>query len=514
MRWLEFVASSVVCAGLVFLVGGCARQLEPSVRQNPSAQQELTAKQTSSAEPQACIEFPGLAALARDRSNLRAWSIAGRGDSYVDVIGSCYGLPRDRGYRSIDCDRLLKFHNLLEPAEENERREIRAELLANKCDFYIGRSSWRAEETCEEAVESSPTNPLALYARGRFHMAAENWQAAIEDFSVAIDGRPCFPSLFLHRAYAAMHRGRFSDAKTDLDVILAENPGLVAVRTFRELLRYRQGDRERALLGLEWINAVYPDYDGAHVLRAQLLAGEGRFGAAIAAIDEAIRRDSLPRSAKWRAIRGQIRLAMGDPAKAVTDFEQAVAIDNDKDEYNFGLATALACSGQLAEAIPAFNLAKNRARIGNPSYYYADWLARAWILATASDDVLRDGNAALKEVTGFRAPIWKGVGPSYRLYSDAIEVEAASRAEIGEFRKAVELQRKAIDSALQNGKPDGTISEMRARLGLYASGRSYRSDAYCPDPPPEDPYRWLLDAPWHTERKINPFESVLAGPIL
>ena len=507
MPWSRIVVPVVACAVVLTLAGGCAQTSEPSEKQEPSSRRESPVK------PQACTRYPGLVALARDKSFLRAWWVRGN-VPYADVMGSCYGSPRKGGYRGVDCKKLLKFHGLIGPVTESGRRELRAEILANYCDYLRDRVFSKAEEHCEEAIESSPINPLARYARGRLYMKKGLWKAAIADFSVSIDRSPCFLPALFHRANAYMQRGLFSEAQADLDAIDAEQSNLRPIPIFRELLRYQQGDRKGALSRLERMTAIDPGYEEAYVLRAQLLADEGRFQAALAALERVIRFDDLPSSAKWRAIRGRVHLAMGAPAKAVADFEQAVAIDNDEDAYNFGLATALACSGRLAEATEAFSLAKNRANISNPKYYYSAWIARAWLLATASEDALRDGNAALKELTGFWAPIWKGAAPSNRLYSDVIEVEAASRAEVGEFEKAIELQKKAIDTALRNRKREGTISEMRTRLGLYESGQPYRTDAFCPELPPEDPYRWLLEAPWHTERKINPFESAATGPIL
>ena len=504
----RLLASSVLCIAVLFLAGGCAQQAEPPAQPEPSVQKEPSAK------PQACVEYPGLAALMRDNNSPRAWSVGRRYGAYQDVLGRCYGLFPDGGYSISDCNRLLRFHNLLEPAAESDRREIRAELLANKCGARINRPLQAIKGTCDAAVESSPTNPLARFSRGRFHMESGNWDAAIADFSVGIVHSPCFLPPFLYRSYAYLRDDRFPEAQSDLDTLLAGKSDVLPALILQELLRYRWGDRDGALSGLERLNSTYPEYDGAHALRAQLLANEGEFGAALAAIDEAIRRDSLPRSAIWRIIRGKIRLAMGATAEAVADFRQAVAIDGRREEYRFGLATALSCSGRLAEAVPAFDLAKARAGLWNSRYYKAGWVARAWILGTASDDGVRDGNAALKDALNFWASPLNGVTDTDRLYSDAIELEAVSRAEIGKFEEAVELQRKAIDAALRNQKPERTISEMRARLDLYESRQPYRTKTFCPEPPPEDPYRWLLEEPWHTQRKINPFDSAVTDPIL
>jgi tetratricopeptide (TPR) repeat protein len=90
----------------------------------------------------------------------------------------------------------------------------------------------------------------------------------------------------------------------------------------------------------------------------------------------------------------------------------------------------------------------------------------AWILATAPDDQLRDGNRALQlairicQITSNRAP----------RYLDTL---AAASAEVGRFDQAITTEQQAIALAQQGGFTK-LAQEMALRLKLYQAHQPYR----------------------------------------
>lgn len=90
---------------------------------------------------------------------------------------------------------------------------------------------------------------------------------------------------------------------------------------------------------------------------------------------------------------------------------------------------------------------------------------RAWILATCPDPRFRDGKSALESATrACELSRWKD--------EDTLQTLAAAHAEAGDFKTAVEYQKKAVEHVRDRG-PQYT-KEATDRLGLYQAGKPYR----------------------------------------
>lgn len=89
---------------------------------------------------------------------------------------------------------------------------------------------------------------------------------------------------------------------------------------------------------------------------------------------------------------------------------------------------------------------------------------RAWQMATSPDETLRDGAQAISDATrACELTRWQDHG--------AIDTLAAAHAEQGEFERAMELQRQAIELAESAGFP---LDDYRTHLELYRSGKPLR----------------------------------------
>lgn len=89
-------------------------------------------------------------------------------------------------------------------------------------------------------------------------------------------------------------------------------------------------------------------------------------------------------------------------------------------------------------------------------------LPAAWIYATASESSLRNGRRA-------REYAHKACEFTFWKYPIAVEAWAAACAEAGDYKLAVESQRRAIELS-----PNERRTELRARLKEYEAGRPYR----------------------------------------
>jgi hypothetical protein len=91
----------------------------------------------------------------------------------------------------------------------------------------------------------------------------------------------------------------------------------------------------------------------------------------------------------------------------------------------------------------------------------------AWILATASDDRLRDGAEAIR----LAEPLCRDAATAGANYFDTL---AAAYAEAGRFDEAISVAQTALEMASAAQEAD-TAEKIRSRLELYRARRPYRS---------------------------------------
>ncbi len=119
--------------------------------------------------------------------------------------------------------------------------------------------------------------------------------------------------------------------------------------------------------------------------------------------------------------------------------------------------------GRFAESVEAFRQALTRAPDDT-----AALASVAWVLATAPDAVVRDGTLAVGYAER-AAHLTKDQDPF------ALDALAAGYAESGRFDAAVAASERAIGAAAAMG--DADARDIRARLGLYQTGRPFRMSA-------------------------------------
>ena len=192
---------------------------------------------------------------------------------------------------------------------------------------------------------------------------------------------------------------------------------------------------------------------------ATALIADGRFGEAETHLRVAV--DADPAFAEAHANLGVALSAQSRFDEGIAHLKRAVAIRPDYAAAYRNLGEAYATRGQLADALRQYL----RAAELQPDA--VDILNRAaWILATATDDRLRNGRKALELAE--RAARLTNRGDVI-----ALDSLAAALAETGRFETAAETAREALALA-RTLNDQAIVPELEYRLKLYRAGRPFR----------------------------------------
>ncbi len=116
---------------------------------------------------------------------------------------------------------------------------------------------------------------------------------------------------------------------------------------------------------------------------------------------------------------------------------------------------------------------------------------KAWLLATCTDESVRDGEAAVEHANkACELTAWRNYA-----YVDTL---AAAYAESGDFESAVEWQEKAIQLA-----DGGYLRDFHKRLRLFKAGKAYREGV--------PPYEEMIDETVADEPVVEPEATVETG---
>jgi tetratricopeptide (TPR) repeat protein len=282
------------------------------------------------------------------------------------------------------------------------------------------------------------------------------WADSKSLWTASVRGHDGNPMALCNLAMVYVAEGDLDQAISQYRKALAINHKNADARNNLAALYMRKGWRERAIA--EWKRALTDDprHSKARNNLGSVYAMTGRLDKAIEQFKLAVSTD--PDDARAHYNLGLAYSKSGRKDQAVAHFKEAVRLKPDNGPAHTRLGSLLAAKGAFQEAVNAYETAiRLRPRL------YRAYNDLAWLHATSSDHRIRNGPRAVSlatkacELTGFRK-------------ARALETLAAAYAEAGNFKRAVQVQKRAI--TLQ-GHP---TSSQLMRLKRYESGKAYRQD--------------------------------------
>jgi tetratricopeptide (TPR) repeat protein len=326
----------------------------------------------------------------------------------------------------------------------------------------------RALERLEAAFEIRPKAPSLHYALGMAYRGLGDHQKSQEHFDRSSPGTllPDDPVYFelmtlargrgaSHtRAAYAMNYGRYEYAAVEFQRIADEHPDDPWAWVNIGLARLALGEDDAATTALEQAVKIDPNHLQANLHLGTIYSRDGRHPEAIERLETVLRNDPGELEASFQL--ADVLIEVGRYEDAVGELEKVVRGNPGKAAAHVQLGMALSWSGRHEEALRTLERAHSAipddTRIGS---------ALARVLATLPDDQLRDGGRAIELV--------ESIAPDGRMNLAHVQTLAMGHAALGEFKKAIQWQERAIEAARQgNRRP--LLGVLEHNLELYRAG--------------------------------------------
>lgn len=379
-----------------------------------------------------------------------------------------------------------------------------------------------AEQHFQEAARIHPGFVPALFNLALIEEQRGEYQTAVGSLMQLLEIRPGHPETLLKLAALARASNDNAQASSFLEQAFDKNPRNPLVLTGLARFRLETGELDSARNSAESAVRLEPGFGEAWLILGEVQLRKGEIEEATRSMTKAV--ELAPGSSEAQAAYGRMRALSGDTLAARAAFEQAIRLapDSARTRFDFGTLllrmnereaargqfqsvndmhpgdpealTALAVmaleDGKSAEAIELLTRALERRpnfglALTNLAFAYEkahDWkravecydkymetvealpdpqavCALAWILATGPDEELLNGEQALEFATH----------AAQRGFEPALEALAAAHARVGDFKKASEVQKQAI----QRARTREQKAELEERLRLYDSGQAY-----------------------------------------
>ncbi len=347
------------------------------------------------------------------------------------------------------------------------------------------------EAFLDAAVELAPRDGEMRRARGFFRLAADDFDGAREDLEVAAAEEPRDAAVLGALGLACMMADRLDEARDAFDQAIELEPDAPGLLLQRARIHALESDREEALADISRALEIAPRDPAALLLRARINQQAGDTEAALADLERVLDRD--PNAPAALELRGLLAAEREDYPAAIRDFRRLAARDPNDAAVLGQLAMLYLADDQPREAIRRFTRALEidednfgclRGRsdaeitIGDHDAAIED-LERAvalepddtgvlnnlaWLLATSPEDEIRDGKRAIELAErACDLTAWEE--------AHIISTLAAAHAEAGDFERAREYSRQAVET----GSPEGEVAEqLRAELASYEVNKPWR----------------------------------------
>jgi tetratricopeptide (TPR) repeat protein len=220
-----------------------------------------------------------------------------------------------------------------------------------------------------------------------------------------------------------------------------------------------KGEIDEAIVHSERAVTMQPNDPDAQVALASALLEKKRIDEAIMHYQKAL--TMRPDYFLARCGLGRALLEKGELDPAIQYCRTALLIRPDDSDCQTVFAIALDQKGEAADAIQHYEKALQVSPTSIPALTNL-----AWLLATCSNETLRDGKKAV-ELAGQANQLLNGTNPL------VLRTLAAGYAETGQFDKAIETAQAAIQLARLSGDSP-LAADVGGQLGFYRLGMPYR----------------------------------------
>ena len=275
------------------------------------------------------------------------------------------------------------------------------------------------EKTTIEILESPTAENFHL--RGLAHLALEQPQKAVKDFSEAIRRDSRKSGLYVNRGNAYRMTGDRNRALSDYSTALQYDPRNFLAYNNRGLVHLDRKNFDAAISDFNLAVRMNPQYADAYNNQGVAWKEKGNYQQAVDSYTHAIQ--LYGRYIAAYRNRGFVLRKLQQYDRALADYSQAARLDpNGVDELN----------------------------------------DLAWMLATCPDERFRNGEQAVEDAK-------RACELSSNEDWNSLDTLGAAYAEIGQFDKAAQAARQALKLA-----PTEKKNAVSARLAQYGRGQAYR----------------------------------------
>jgi tetratricopeptide (TPR) repeat protein len=458
--WVGVMARDIPADALnTFVVACSGRELDLSaVPADVEALFGFAVRTLSDAELQAAVERnPGGLVLTDDYAPVdHLLAAVVRNESRAGTEDFLAALALDDLYRAGRYDELIS----------RCRARLAEDPRARDAHLWIGLALLAREDLdaavveLQRAVELDPTRMRAHASLGLAHEARGEYEPAIAAYGSALALDPRDADTRTNLARALRSAGRDEASLAEYRRVVQEHPGFARARIELGRLLRDAGDAAGAAEQLEAAYALDPDRRGLREDLAAAWLALGRRAEAEALVGES---PGAGGSAAIEVELGRAAAAAGRRGDATRHFARAVELEPANAGYRGNLGLALEEQGRQLEAVEQY---RESLRLAPDNPPLVNALAR--MLAASADGRVRDGEAAVRRAE----ELARLVGTENPHVLDTL---AAAYAEAGRFDEAIDAAERAVAIAELRERPD-LADDLRARLGLYRTGRPYRVD--------------------------------------
>ena len=295
----------------------------------------------------------------------------------------------------------------------------------------------------------------ATFGRGLAFLAAGQGSLAVMDLEAAAKQFPERLDIMIKLGDAKALAGNVPEAIDLLDRVLQLEPSSENAFLVRGNAHQRLGQNEQAIQDYTRIIELNPDSELAFNNRAAVYLQQGHPKLAMEDLGQIIRLNPQAEMAYFN--RGNAYGSINQLEKAIGDFTKAIEVNSNFAVAYYSRGIAHNRLKQYQRAMRDYARAIEIEPTGASSYD-----ALAWLLATCPVDRWRSGTRAVNyaeqacELTGNSQPQY-------------ISTLAAACAEVGDYKRAVELQEMALQAI-----PENLREPYRNRLQLFRKNKTLR----------------------------------------